>query len=277
MAVNLERVDRGLPAFAGLTAALDQNAQEGADEADDPPDPGRAYDLDDAEWAGGSSNGLDAVYGWMYDDGFDSGNLDCLRHGAAGCWGHRKGILDDFGSGPNLVMGAAIDTTGDTHRGDKGGTSMAVTLAVAGAPIADAHLQLGAGGRRCSTWSDLSGEPRVGAMPPQIYFNPSCSKCRTAQSLLEEHGVAAETIRYLDEPPTIADLKELMQRLGIDDPRLMMRTGEPVYAESALADRSGDALLEAITRHPILLERPIFVVGDRAVIARPPERVLELL
>ncbi len=134
VAVNLERVDRGLPAFAGLTAALDKNAQEGADEADDPPDPGRAYDLDDAEWAGGSSNGLDAVYGWMYDDGFDSGNLDCLRHGAAGCWGHRKGILDDFGSGTNLVMGAAIATTGDTHRADKGGTSMAVTLAVAGAP-----------------------------------------------------------------------------------------------------------------------------------------------
>jgi hypothetical protein len=134
VAVNLERVDRGLPAFAGLTPALDKNAQEGADDADDPPDPGRTYDLDDAEWAGGSSNGLDAVYGWMYDDGFDSGNLDCLRHGAAGCWGHRKGILDNFGSGNNLVMGAAIAATGDTHRGDKGGTSMAVTLAVAGAP-----------------------------------------------------------------------------------------------------------------------------------------------
>ena len=111
VAVNLERVDRGLPAFAGLTAALDKNAQQGADDANDPPDPGRAYDLDDAEWAGGSSNGLDAVYGWMYDDGFDSGNLDCLHRGAAGCWGHRKGILDDFGSGANLVMGAAIATT----------------------------------------------------------------------------------------------------------------------------------------------------------------------
>ncbi len=134
VAVNLERVDRGLPAFAGLTSALDRNAQDGADDANDPPDPGQAYDLDDAEWAGGSSNGLDAVYGWMYDDGFDSGNLDCLRRGAAGCWGHRKGILDDFGSGPNLVMGAAIATTSDTHSGDKGGTSMAVTLAVAGEP-----------------------------------------------------------------------------------------------------------------------------------------------
>jgi hypothetical protein len=134
VAINLERVDRGLPAFGGLTTALNHNAQEGADDANDPPDPGQAYDLDDAEWAGGSANGLDAVYGWMYDDGFDSGNLDCLHRGAAGCWGHRKGILDDFGSGPNLVMGAAITMAGDTHRGDKGGTSMAVTLAVAGAP-----------------------------------------------------------------------------------------------------------------------------------------------
>jgi hypothetical protein len=134
VAVNLERVDRGLPAFGGLTTALNHNAQQGADAANDPPDPGPAYDLDDAEWAGGSANGLDAVYGWMYDDGFDSGNLDCLRRGAAGCWGHRKGILDDFGSGPNLVMGAAVTMAGDTHRGDKGGTSMAVTLAVANAP-----------------------------------------------------------------------------------------------------------------------------------------------
>lgn len=114
-------------------------------------------------------------------------------------------------------------------------------------------------------------------MPAQIYFNPSCSKCRTAVSILEEHRVQADTVRYLDEPPTVADLQRLMTLLGIDDPRLMMRTDEPVYAELALADRTGDALLEAITRHPILLERPIFVVGDRAVIARPPERILELL
>ena len=132
--VNLERVDRGLSPFGGLTTALNENAQRGADIANDPPDPGQAYVLDDAEWAGGSSNGLDADYGWMYDDGFDSGNLDCLHRGAPGCWGHRKGILDDFGSGANLVMGAAVNTRGDTHRGDSGGTSMAVTLAVADAP-----------------------------------------------------------------------------------------------------------------------------------------------
>ena len=151
VAVNLERVDRGLPAFGGLTTALNRNAQRGADDANDPPDPGRAYDLDDAEWAGGSSNGLDAVYGWMYDDGFDSGNLDCTHRGAAGCWGHRKGILDDFGSGANLVMGAAFDMRGDTHNGDGGGTSMAVTLAVTAAP---AH-------RFTYSWAQV-----VAALPP---------------------------------------------------------------------------------------------------------------
>jgi hypothetical protein len=134
VAVDLERVDRGLPPFGGLIAPLNENAQQGANDANDPPEPGQAYVLEDAEWAGGSSNGLDAVYGWMYDDGYNSGNLDCRRRSDAGCWGHRKGILDDFGSGPNLVMGAADDISTDTHRGDHGGTSMAVTLAVAGAP-----------------------------------------------------------------------------------------------------------------------------------------------
>ena len=114
-------------------------------------------------------------------------------------------------------------------------------------------------------------------MNHQIYVNPSCSKCRSALSLLEERHVDAESIRYLDTPPTLAELTRLMDLLGVDDPRAMMRTGEPQYVELGLGDRSGDDLLEAITQYPILLERPIFVVGDRAVIARPPERVLELL
>jgi len=112
---------------------------------------------------------------------------------------------------------------------------------------------------------------------PQIFVNLSCSKCRSALSLLDEHHIEAETVHYLEHPPTPADLERLMLLLGIDDPRLMMRTGEPVYSELALDGRSRDDLLEAITTHPILLERPIFVVGHRAVIARPPDRVLELL
>jgi arsenate reductase (glutaredoxin) len=111
----------------------------------------------------------------------------------------------------------------------------------------------------------------------RLYVNDACSKCRTALAILDEHAIEAEHVRYLEAPPTIADLQRLMVMLAIDDPRRMMRTGEPVYAELGLENATLDQLLEALTTHPILLERPIFVVGHRAVIARPPERLLELL
>ncbi len=130
VAINLERVDRGLPPALGRTAALDRNARAGADAADDPPDPGDDYDVSDGLWAGGSSNGLDAVYGFMYDDGPGSTNLDCPAKGGPGCWGHRHGILDAFGTVGTLLMGAAVNPTGDTYPGDEGGTSMGVTLAI---------------------------------------------------------------------------------------------------------------------------------------------------
>jgi arsenate reductase len=110
-----------------------------------------------------------------------------------------------------------------------------------------------------------------------VFFNPKCSKCRTARGLLEEEGIEATIVEYLQHPPTMAELETLMGQLGIDDARLMMRTGEDVYTELGLADRHGTALLEAIAAHPILLERPIVVHRGRAVIARPPERLLELL
>lgn len=128
--IDLERVDRGLRPLVGLTARLDANAQKGADTANDPPDAGPAYLQTDGEWSGGNSNGLDADYGWMYYDGYNAGNLDCPHPTSPGCWGHRTGILDDFGTGGTLEMGAAFDPTGDNNRGDVGGPSMAVTLAV---------------------------------------------------------------------------------------------------------------------------------------------------
>ncbi len=112
---------------------------------------------------------------------------------------------------------------------------------------------------------------------PHLYVNPACSKCRTARAILDERGITAEEVRYLDRPPTVDELEGLMTRLGIEDPRQMMRTGESLYAELDLEDASAAELLDAISRHPILLERPIFVVGARAVIARPPERLFELL
>jgi len=110
-----------------------------------------------------------------------------------------------------------------------------------------------------------------------IYSNPRCSKCRTAEGLLTERGLEARVVEYLVDPPTVAQMRLLMDQLEIGDPRAIMRTGEPVYAELGLAAVEGDALLEAVAAHPILLERPIVVVGERAVIARPPERLLDLL
>jgi arsenate reductase (glutaredoxin) len=112
---------------------------------------------------------------------------------------------------------------------------------------------------------------------PTVYFNPSCSKCRTAQGILADKGIEATFVRYLDTAPTIDELRRLMTLLGIDDPRAMMRTGEAVYKQLDLGKASPEGLLAAMTAHPILLERPIVVVGDRAVIARPPERLLEIL
>ena len=110
-----------------------------------------------------------------------------------------------------------------------------------------------------------------------MYFNPRCSKCRTAKGLLEERDIDVQIIEYVQTPPTIDDLRVLMGLLGLTDPRGMMRTGESIYGELGLAEESGDALLEAIAANPILLERPIVVRGGRAVIARPPELLLELL
>src|SRR5919199_3663293 len=113
-------------------------------------------------------------------------------------------------------------------------------------------------------------------MDVSVYFNPRCSNCRTAQGLLEERGIDAEYVRYLEEAPSREELERVMGLLGIDDPREMMREKEPVYAELGLASASRDELLDAMVAHPILIQRPIVIVGDRAIIARPPERLLEL-
>ncbi len=110
-----------------------------------------------------------------------------------------------------------------------------------------------------------------------LYFNPACSNCRDARELLDERGVAVRIVEYLDERPTREELERLMGMLGIDDPRQMIREKEPQYAELGLATASRAAVLDAIAEHPILLQRPILVRGDRAIIARPPERLLELL
>jgi arsenate reductase (glutaredoxin) len=113
-------------------------------------------------------------------------------------------------------------------------------------------------------------------MSTSVFFNPECSNCRTAQALLAERGVDVDYIRYLEDTPTRADLEAVLAKLGTDDPRDIVRSKEPIYAELGLDGADRDQLLDAMTAHPILIQRPIVIHGDRAVVARPPERLLEL-
>lgn len=110
-----------------------------------------------------------------------------------------------------------------------------------------------------------------------LIHNPRCSKSRAAKALLEERGESFELRLYLESPLSRAELAELRRRL--DRPaREWVRRGEPAFAASGLGPDSDDpAVLDAIAKHPELLERPILVRGDRAVVGRPPEQVLGLL
>lgn len=112
----------------------------------------------------------------------------------------------------------------------------------------------------------------------RLYHNPRCSKSRGALELLRERGIEPEIVTYLETPPSPGELRALLDKLGIPA-RALLRTGEAEYAALGLGDeRIGEErLIESMSAHPRLIERPILVVGDRAVIGRPPERVLELL
>jgi arsenate reductase len=110
-----------------------------------------------------------------------------------------------------------------------------------------------------------------------VWYNPRCSKCQGAEELLAAHGVPARKIYYLDEPPSRTEIVRVMGLLGTVDPRTMMRINEPVYDDLGLASATAEELIDAMATHPQLIERPIVIRADRAVVARPPERLLELL
>jgi len=111
-----------------------------------------------------------------------------------------------------------------------------------------------------------------------LYHNPRCSKSRGALELLEARGLQPNVRRYLETPPSAAELKELLGKLGISA-RQLLRTGEEEYQTLGLAAPalSEDQLIEAMVAHPRLIERPILINGDKAVIGRPPEKILEIL
>ncbi|MDF2445520.1 MAG: putative arsenate reductase [Moraxellaceae bacterium] len=111
-----------------------------------------------------------------------------------------------------------------------------------------------------------------------IYHNPRCSKSREALELLEAHGASPAVVRYLETPPDAATLRQLLKLLGLPA-RALLRTKEDDYRALGLDNPalSEADLIDAMAKHPRLIERPVVVSGKRAVIGRPPEKVLELL
>ncbi|MBF0287046.1 MAG: arsenate reductase (glutaredoxin) [SAR324 cluster bacterium] len=116
-------------------------------------------------------------------------------------------------------------------------------------------------------------------MTTTIYHNPKCSKSRATLQILEEKNVELTIINYLDAPPSQADLKRILQLLD-KKPQEIIRFKEKEARDlnlSAEDDRDLEGWLELMISHPILIERPIVVSGDKAVMGRPPENVLSLI
>lgn len=110
-----------------------------------------------------------------------------------------------------------------------------------------------------------------------ILHNPRCGKSRDALKLLQDAGCEVEVIEYLKNPPSAAQLKAILKKLGIK-PEALVRKGEAIYKEQYAGRTLSDAeWIAALFEHPILIERPIFVKGDKAVVGRPPDRVLGLV
>jgi arsenate reductase len=115
-------------------------------------------------------------------------------------------------------------------------------------------------------------------MPVTVYHNPKCAKSRETLKLLEARGIETRVIEYLKTPPTEAELKQLLTLLGLK-PRELLRAKEPEYKKAGLADPnlSDSDIIRAMIKHPRLIERPIVVHGKKAVLGRPPQKVLEIL
>jgi arsenate reductase (glutaredoxin) len=108
-----------------------------------------------------------------------------------------------------------------------------------------------------------------------IYHNPRCSKSRQTLKILNNKGVSVDIVEYLKTPPSVQELKTLIKKLSIN-PSELVRNKEKLFKNLSLSEASDSELLEALQQNPILIERPIVVKGEKAVIGRPPVNVERL-
>lgn len=111
-----------------------------------------------------------------------------------------------------------------------------------------------------------------------LYHNPRCSKSRASLELLKENNIDPEIVLYLDNPPDESTLEQVLSKLGMT-PKELLRPKEQECKDLNLLDSSIDdsSVIKAMVKHPKLIERPIYIKGDKAIIGRPPEQVLEIL
>jgi arsenate reductase len=118
--------------------------------------------------------------------------------------------------------------------------------------------------------------PQGNVMTVTIYHNPRCTKSRETLALLEKRGITPHIVEYLKTPPDAAELKRLLKLMGLK-PRELLRAKE---AKEAGLDRPGlsdEQIVAGMVKHPIAIERPIVVNGNKAALGRPPEAVLKIL
>jgi len=112
-----------------------------------------------------------------------------------------------------------------------------------------------------------------------LFHNPQCSKSRGALQILQEKGIDIEVVEYLKTPPTVEEIKEICSKLNIS-PQELIRTKEPLFKELGLSLNTACSEAEwfqVLAKHPKLMERPILCYNDKAVIGRPPEKILNIL
>ncbi|PCJ55564.1 MAG: arsenate reductase (glutaredoxin) [Planctomycetota bacterium] len=114
-------------------------------------------------------------------------------------------------------------------------------------------------------------------MTVTVWFNPACSKCRGVKALLEQRGIEARYRLYLEQPPSVEEIEDLLSKLGDPEAKQLLRSKDVGYIDQGLADATPTQRIAASCATPSLINRPIVVSGERAIVARPPELALEVL